>query len=281
MTTLTQSPSEEIQEFLDTIRVKSRTKTLYGQTLRNYVQWSAGSLPKTDLEAQAFINYREGLSKKPATVRLDCSALLRYLLWKGISHYRLEREPVQMLDPKHIDIDQVQELLKCCDLPLIKCVTALLYDTAARIGEVMAIKMSGVEWEGFLSMRRKGGRVDRVPTSDWGLRYLREWVTEHRRGTHPLLFGGLGEIDEATGQGTGYKLVLNELKTAARRAGLPAEFTPHWLRHSRAIHLRDAGVDWVIIADQLGHVNPAVTMRIYGRRTPENVRERVPAPELE
>jgi len=90
-------------------------------------------------------------------------------------------------------------------------------------------------------------------------------------------------MGELNGQGRpkGYQKVWKEIKNAAKRANLPPEFTDHDLRHSRAVHMRQAGDDWVVIADQLGHVNPSTTMRIYGRHTPEMLRDVRSAPQVE
>jgi integrase len=39
--------------------------------------------------------------------------------------------------------------------------------------------------------------------------------------------------------------------------------TPHDLRHSWASHMLAAGADLAYVSSQLGHSNPAVTLRIY------------------
>jgi integrase len=50
---------------------------------------------------------------------------------------------------------------------------------------------------------------------------------------------------------------------AAARAGLPAEITPHALRHTCASLLVDRGADPVAVQRHLGHRDVATTLRIY------------------
>ena len=49
------------------------------------------------------------------------------------------------------------------------------------------------------------------------------------------------------------------LKAAAKRAGLPAAFSAHWLRHAHASHAIDHGAALPVVQATLGHGNIAVT----------------------
>jgi len=44
--------------------------------------------------------------------------------------------------------------------------------------------------------------------------------------------------------------------------------TPHDLRHSWASHMLSAGADLAYVSAQLGHANPATTLRIYAHWVP-------------
>ena len=51
-------------------------------------------------------------------------------------------------------------------------------------------------------------------------------------------------------------------------SGTPPTVSPHVLRHSKAMHLLEAGVNLVYIRDQLGHANISTT-EVYARANPE------------
>jgi site-specific recombinase XerD len=67
--------------------------------------------------------------------------------------------------------------------------------------------------------------------------------------------------------------VRRAFKAAVRRAELPAAMSPHWLRHSAAVHMAEAGVAMAEIAQFLGHSSEAVTFKVYARFSPNYLRK--------
>lgn len=94
--------------------------------------------------------------------------------------------------------------------------------------------------------------------------YLKENRLIHgsQMNEHPVFFNQRHE--SLTRSGIGY--VLQKYVASARKEqpSIPTKVTPHILRHSKAMHLLEAGVNIVYIRDILGHVNIATT-GIYAR----------------
>lgn len=263
--------SQEIEEFLADIQAEERTKRRYRGVLLSYRAWSEGLLPASVEDAQAYIWHCQRVKGNAAnTLAVISASLRRYLSWRHVPAGKLEHLPVQRSDPEYLSLQEVRALLDACDMAVMKCLTALLYDTGARIGEVLGVRVDQVDWDGFITVRRKGGKEEKVPVSEWGLSYLREWIGVRAGDTHLKVFGDWS-----------YQDVYPEFRRTARKAGIK-NFHPHMLRHSRAVHLRqeDPPVDWGIIGYLLGHKNPTMTMSIYGRLTPEDLRKEVPAPRI-
>ena len=65
---------------------------------------------------------------------------------------------------------------------------------------------------------------------------------------------------------SGIAVLVQKYVTAARRhlPTLPAHVTPHAFRHSKAMHMLQAGIPLIIIRDFLGHVD-IKTSEIYAR----------------
>src|SRR3712207_2642024 len=62
------------------------------------------------------------------------------------------------------------------------------------------------------------------------------------------------------------------LRTAAERAGLKAEVSPHTLRHSFATHLLDGGAAVRVVQELLGHAS-VTTTQVYTLVTVDRLRE--------
>lgn len=265
--------ANDVAEFFAAIKVSENTQRAYQASLRLYARWSGKDAPETADDAQAFLTWREVQGKEPNTVGVDAAALRRYLVWKKVDVGRLEKYPITIKPPEYLSKIEIKRLIEACDTPLMRCIVALCYDTGARINEILKVRMDEIEEEGFFQVVRKGGRVDTVNVTPWGMEYLRQWLSV-RKGRHALLFGD-----------NTYRTTYNRMNKAATRAGI-TKATPHMLRHSRAVHLSETpganGVPltWVEIAYQLGHVNPTITAKIYTRPNPRDLKRRIPAPDL-
>jgi integrase len=240
---------DELETFLSQIRASANTKRIYKNTLIHF-QRQSGHLPESSAEAQDYIRLREQTGLAPATIGLDVAALLRYLRFQNIPTNRLERMPVTLKAPEYLTKVEIEALMAAAKDLAPKTMIALLYDSGARISEILNLEVAGINWNGALQVVRKGGRQDWANVSEWGMRYLATWM-DNRMGNHPKVFG------KRT-----YNEMYRMLKTAAKRAALP-QFYPHMLRHSRAVHLRQEGVSWEEIGYQLGHVNSNITVKYY------------------
>jgi integrase len=254
--------TSRLDEFLTKIRAADNTKRAYKNTLTLFTR-KYGHLPKSSEESQAFIAYREESGLKPATVGLDVAALIRYMRWEGMSTSRMERMPIILKTPQYLSKDEIKRLLAGCESSLTASLVALLYDAGARISEVLNIRLVDIDWNGFLFVTRKGGRQEWANVSEWGMSYLAKWMDD-RKGKHPRVYGYRQYSDM-------YRL----LKNAAKTADIDT-FTPHMLRHSRAVHLRQEGLSWEEIGYQLGHVNPTITVKYYTRPDQYDLKKVVP-----
>jgi integrase/recombinase XerC len=138
-----------------------------------------------------------------------------------------------------------------------------LYSTGGRVSEIAGLTCGAVDLSGGTARVRGKGKKERIcalgrPAVQALERMLAMAATlwpDAARPGHPLFCNRRG------GPLTP-RSVERSLKTWLAAAGLPAEITPHKLRHSFATHLLDAGADLRSVQELLGHASLSTT-QIY------------------
>ena len=140
----------------------------------------------------------------------------------------------------------------------------LTYSTGMRVSEVCGLRFESLDMESRLvRIRGKGGKERMIPAGSHALRSLERYLRESRieflsDAPTPYIFlnyrgGPLSRVS-----------FWKMLKKYAAMAGLPADVTPHTLRHSFATHLVEGGADLRAVQELLGHSSIATT-QIYTR----------------
>jgi len=155
---------------------------------------------------------------------------------------------------------------------------SLMYDSGARVQEIIDLSPSALRLENPTIVKLFGkGRKERiVPLQKEQVKILTEYIIENKLdrpeyNTSPLFPNNRGE--KFTRSGIAY--ILNYYVEKARKYNpelIPNRISPHTLRHSKAMHLLQAGVNLVYIRDLLGHVTIQTT-EIYARADSKQKRE--------
>lgn len=136
---------------------------------------------------------------------------------------------------------------------------ALLYDTGARIQEILDLTPSDCRFESppFVRLRGKGRRERLCPLLPQTTRLIARFLASEHRSVadhQPLLHRRHG--DRLTRHGARY--LLAKYIADARRS-MPSlnrrGLSLHTLRHTKAMHLLQSGVPLVTIKDFLGHAD--------------------------
>ncbi len=175
----------------------------------------------------------------------------------------------------YLPLDSIKGLLEQPDRTTIQgkrdaVLLSLLYDTGARVQELVDLKVCDVSLNDMVTIRLtgKGGKSRIVPVMKPTGELLRQYIDGAglsspvysrnplftNRGNRPLTRAGVTYI-------------LKKYAAQAQSQGIKdisGEITPHWLRHSKAMHLLQSGVNLVYIRDLLGHSDISTT-EIYAR----------------
>lgn len=160
------------------------------------------------------------------------------------------------------------------DLALI----ALLYDSAARVNELINVRPCDLHLgqPAYIVLRGKGNKNRSVPLQEKEVSLLKIYMEENQLEreelqTEPLFKNRNG--CRLTAAGVTYLLMKYvTLAHAANPELVPKSLSPHCLRHSKAMHLLQAGVNLVYIRDILGH-SSIITTEVYARADSKQKRE--------
>ncbi len=146
---------------------------------------------------------------------------------------------------------------------------SLLYDTGARVQEIINMTAGDVRLETPAQVRilGKGRKVRVVPLMENTVCLLRQYIDENilalpEQYDRPLFRNMQG--NPFTRAGVNY-ILQKYVKTAQEsRSAFKQKVTPHTLRHTKAMHLVEAGVSLDIVRDFLGHADIKTT-ELYAR----------------
>lgn len=150
-----------------------------------------------------------------------------------------------------------------------------LYDTGARVQELIDLKVMNVRLTRptTITLTGKGNKKRCVPLMDKTRNVLQTYIEENHllengRQQSPLFHNS--RYQSFTRPGITY--ILNKYFSLAKQnhpeAVFPEAIHPHMMRHTKALHLLESGVNLIYIRDLLGHVS-VTTTEIYLRADTE------------
>ncbi len=185
-----------------------------------FEKWKAYKSPSLKVSIKAFYKWLNN-GTYPETVS-----------WIKSHGFERRKLPEDILTP-----DEVKKLADSCLNPRDRALILLLYESGARAGELVGIRMKDVKFDEYgvvIMLNGKTGMrrvrvIDCVPD-------LKTWLNNHPRAKDPNapLFLELRAKYKHLGN---HATLANIIKAAKRRSGLTKRIHPHLFRHSRATHL--------------------------------------------
>lgn len=260
---------ERVEHGRDLEAVKGRSNTTtqtYRFLVRDFIK---SGQPQT---VEGFAEYIEGMKgKRPAaTVNLSIAAgraaFLQDAIRRGIpardltllrgALAELHNVRQQAPDVQTVTAEERRKLFQA--LPLrVRLIAETLYQTGARVSEIVGLRRDAVKVNGKVELRLYGkGSKERQASITSGLysRILAEFPE--------------GEYLFTTEKGNPYRrtYITREIERAALRV-LGRSVTAHVLRHSRATDLIERTGKTKGVSRMLGHASEATTLRYYVRQS--------------
>ena len=155
---------------------------------------------------------------------------------------------------------------------------SLMYDTGARIQEMIDLTPACINFNRPYTIRLtgKGNKQRIVPLMETQVELLKDYMDANQllqpyAGKYPLFSNG--RTTKFTRMGI--TLILKKYAERAKLKDpilLPQTVSPHILRHSKAMHLLQSGVNLIYIRDFLGHSSISTT-EVYARADSKLKRE--------
>ena len=278
-----------------TVRAYRDAFTLLLRYCRDYRALPTQRLRLEDLDASLVLDFLDYVVRErgcgPRTRNLRLTAVqsfFRYLQTEepgrmahsqrilAIPHQRCPQPTVD-----YLSVDDLAAILAQPDLSSTggfrdAVLLTVLYDTGARVQELIDLSVGDVRLEAPAQARLfgKGRKTRVVPLLTRTADLLGEYIQRHELGRpeelrHPVFRNRSGGRLSRSG----IRYILEKHSAAARshRPSVPLRVTPHTFRHTKAMHLLQAGNPAVIIRDILGHVDIRSTA-IYARADLETMR---------
>lgn len=163
---------------------------------------------------------------------------------------------------------------------------SLLYDSGARVQELIDLRVCDVKLENppIIILTGKGNKTRRVPILKNTTLLLKNYLLENTldkdwKNEYPLFTNN--QNHKLTREGVNY-IIHKYVKSARKNSTIiPEKVNAHMFRHSKAMHLLQAGINLIYIRDFMGHVDLKTT-EIYARADTESKRKAIEsaAPDL-
>jgi len=282
---------------------RESTYTRYRGALKKHIfpaigNISLGEVDRADIKKFLLAYYKKSGSKKAVTLMRDiCNGPFAAAVDDGLISVspvtgtlgRLNIKPNQNPSADPLTAEETALFMETCmkhhseHYPLF----LTLFRTGLRVGEVLALRWSDVDWYGrFIQVSRsyrrqqfsgtKTGKTRRVDMSEQVVEALQNLYTRRKRET---LAAGTQEVDgiifhNGKGEPRGQNSVRYIYKGILRKAGLRA-IRVHDTRHSYASQLLSDGISPVYVKEQLGHHSIEITVDTYGHWLPSGNQEAV------
>ncbi len=221
-----------------------------------------------------FILWLKEKKLKPTTINSYIAAIKtfsKYLQTKNLNVFEecnkiknIERLKVEVTFPKYYTADEITFLLKSIDLNQksgLKYLTIItvLYEAALRVSELCELKGNDILEKGknitIHVEKSKNGLPRIVILSESASNIVKHYLKENKIEKDDYVFQN-SVSNHYTRSGI-YKMLKRRLEYARKQCENNSYFTidafPHILRHSKATHMLDAGIDLIVIRDFLGH----------------------------
>ncbi|WP_051578013.1 tyrosine-type recombinase/integrase [Sporolactobacillus terrae] len=214
-------------------------------------------------------------NQRLAALKAFCSYVIRRspeesALCQGVLKIRIKKAPQKSVE--YLSGAAVEYLLKIPNSHSMQgirelAMIALMYESGCRVQELIDLRVGDIAFRSpnTLTLTGKGNKSRVVPISINAANILKAYLNSAGIDdtVHPVFVNRYNKT--LSRSGVSYVLdKYGQIASKARSDLFPSKLHPHILRHSKAMHLLENGVNLIYIRDFLGH-SSVTTTEIYAR----------------
>lgn len=254
---------KDFEKYLKTKRYSKSTIKTYTEALKSFLVFY-NIKPTVSINNNDVINYhhqfilQKNLSSSYQNQVINAIKLyFKIIKETAIQVDKIYRPKREKLLPNVLSKDEIKKILNAHSNIKHKTMLSLIYSCGLRRSELLNLKPNDIDSNrNLVIIRQAKGKKDRIaPLSLSILVMLRDYYKAHKPKN--WLFEG-----DKEGLQYSEKSLQSVLKQALLKTKITKPVTLHWLRHSYATHLLEAGTDLRFIQELLGH-NSSKTTEIY------------------
>lgn len=173
--------------------------------------------------------------------------------------------PSKQVKPESlITQDEVNKLIESSENPRDRALFSSLYDSGARIGELLSMKIRDVGFDNYGAIFKVTGKTGfrQIRIVGNSIPYLRAWIQVHpkKRDKDAWLFCKIS--NDVSGTKLTHHDVYSIFRKVSKRAGIKRRIHPHLFRHTRATILASRVVE-APLESQMGWVHGSKQTKTY------------------
>ncbi len=234
------------------------------EVIIGYLEWMEKnrniSISTRNQRLAAIKSFYKYVSKKSPSMIYTCSSIIGLDAKNGSNRMI----PYLDMDQIMILIEYLKEHRSMKELLLF----SVLYETGARVSELISIHVSDLTLNNehsFIVLYGKGNKARRLPVS----KGLSTMIMHYLKSDDYVDYDGLGYLFYSQQHAPYTRFAINYMINSWKKGVdeihpnvLPEQIHPHMIRHSKATHLLNEGVDLYEIKMFLGHASVETT-QIY------------------
>lgn len=264
---------EDFRMWLASKRYSPSTINTYTDALKSFLLFY-NSKPFEEFENEDVIRYNNEYILKynlSASFQNQIVNAIK-LFFKMLEHKRLDPDLIHRPKryktlPNVLSKEEVKQILMALRNTKHRVMLSLIYSCGLRRSELLNLRPLDIDSKrNIIIIKQSKGKKDRiVPLSEKILSMLREYYKYYKPKV--WLFEG-----QVPGSQYDERSLASVLKLALEKTNIKKPVSLHWLRHSYATHLLEAGTDLRYIQEILGH-RSSKTTEIYTHVSTHNIQK--------